>query len=185
MANRIYNYTAFYVSEPFSSSNLSAYATRDFVYYNILKVWKIKDSSFPFLNAHGTTYNVRDGSDWESTLKPRLHERLRNSRNIILILSSCTKASRALNEEISYGVGELGLPVIVVYPEYYETSDIAENGLIRQKVRNLWNNLPKFRDLMDSIPTLHVPFDKHLITIALNDPDLTIQHKTEAHKWFY
>ena len=76
------NYSAFYVSEPFSESNLGANSTHDFVYYNMLRMWKGEDNSFPFNDAHDKTYNVRDGSDWEKTLKPRLHTRLDNSKNI-------------------------------------------------------------------------------------------------------
>lgn len=34
MANRTANYSAFYVKTPFDASNLGAYATPDFVYYN-------------------------------------------------------------------------------------------------------------------------------------------------------
>lgn len=106
----IRNYSAFYVATPFNPCNLGANATPDFVYYNTLKAWKGKDTSFPFLDAHGTTYNVRDNSTWD-TLKERLHERLRNSKNIILFLSSNTKYSQALKEELDYGINVLGLPV--------------------------------------------------------------------------
>jgi hypothetical protein len=42
------NYCAFYVAEPFNESVLGAYATKDFVYYNLLRSWKGKDESFPF-----------------------------------------------------------------------------------------------------------------------------------------
>ena len=38
MANR--NYSAFYVSEPFSETKLGAYSAKDFVYYNMLRAWK-------------------------------------------------------------------------------------------------------------------------------------------------
>lgn len=38
------NYTAFYVSEPFSVSSLAAHATKDFVYYNLLRAWNSKNS---------------------------------------------------------------------------------------------------------------------------------------------
>lgn len=41
------NYCAFYVAEPFNESALGAYATKDFVYYNLLRTWKGSDSSFP------------------------------------------------------------------------------------------------------------------------------------------
>ena len=99
MANRTANYAAFYVSEPFSESNLRANATPDFLYYNQLRAWKGADSSFPFVDAHEKTYNVRDNSSWE-TLKKRLHDRLNVSKNIILFLSNNTKNSQALREEI-------------------------------------------------------------------------------------
>ncbi|MGA4814776.1 TIR domain-containing protein [Pseudomonas aeruginosa] len=33
-------------------------------------------------------------------------------------MSSITTNSRALREEIDYGINDQGLPVIVVYPEY-------------------------------------------------------------------
>ena len=103
MTYRNCNYTAFYVDEPFSTSQLGAHATKDFCYYNMLRAWRGSDILFPFNDAHARTYSVRDGSNWETTLKPRLRERLRYSKNIILFLSSNTKYSRALREEISYG----------------------------------------------------------------------------------
>lgn len=118
MAYKNGNYCAFYVSEPFHESSLGAHATKDFVYYNLLKSWKGKDTSFPFNDSHDKNYNVRDGSSWETTLKPRLRERLRNSKNIVLFLSDRTVSSRALREEIEYGINTLGLPVIVIYPDY-------------------------------------------------------------------
>ena len=120
MAYRNGNYSAFYVDKPSNENNLRAHATKDFVYYNLLRVWKGDDSSFPFIDSHNKNYNVRDGSDWEKTLKPRIHDRINSSKNQILFLSSITKNSRALQEEINYGINTKILPVIVVYPEYSE-----------------------------------------------------------------
>lgn len=187
MTYRNGNYSAFYVSEPFSESNLSAHATKDFVSYNLLRAWKGKDSTFPFIDSHDKTYNVRDGSDWEKTLKPRLHKRLNNSKNIILFLSSVTKNSKALREEINYGVGTSGLPVIVVYPEYSEKSDIinCSKKTFKQQIKNLWDNLPAFRDSMESVPTLHIPNNKELIRTALSNTDFMINSKCAANKYFY
>ncbi len=148
MAYRNGNYSAFYVSEPFSESSLGAHATKDFVYYNILRAWKGLDSTFPFIDSHNKNYNVRDSSDWENTLKPRIRERIRNSKNIILFLSSLTKNSKAIREEIDYGINNQGLPVIVVYPEYGEKSDIinCQSETIRKQIIDLWDKLPLFRD---------------------------------------
>ena len=85
MANRTGNYCAFYVAEPFNQNNLGANAAKDFCYYNLLKAWKAADLSFPFVDSHNKTYSVRDGSDWEQTLKPRLHERLNASANVLTL----------------------------------------------------------------------------------------------------
>ena len=185
MANQIYNYSAFYVAEPFYSWNLGANTTPDFRYYNLLKAWKSNDSTFPFYDAHATTYSVRDGSEWEQTLKPRLHERLRNSKNIILFLSSNTQNSRALREEIDYGINYLKLPIIIVYPDFTIASEIAHDRNIHQRIKSLWDKLPLFRDNMHKVPTVHVPNNKDLISRALNDTDFTIQHKKVNFCWSY
>ena len=164
--------------------NLGTCTAPDFCYYQTLRMWKGRDSSFPFFDAHGTTYDVRDDSDWEKTLKPRLHERLRNSKNIILFLSSETCNSRALREEIDYGMCYLGLPVIVVYPELTQT-EIAVDRKIKWAAERLWDNLPIFRDNFRNVPTCHVPLNKELITRALNDKEFTIQGKTANYLWSY
>lgn len=41
------NYCAFYVSEPFSEKGLGAHASKDFVYYNTLRMWKGGWQYFP------------------------------------------------------------------------------------------------------------------------------------------
>jgi hypothetical protein len=181
MANRTGNYSAFYVKEPFNATNLGCNATRDFVFYNLLRAWKEEDSSFPFVDSHDKNYNVRDGSDWNKTLKPRLQDRLNKSKNIILFLSSHTSNSIALCEEIDFGINTNELPVIVIYPDYSEKSDIikSSNDTINQQIKNLWDNLPKFRDSMSAVPTIHVPNKKSLIEKALNDPGFRIATKRD------
>ena len=182
MANRTGNYCAFYVSEPFSESNLNAFATKDFVTYSQLRMWKGKDSSFPFVDSHDKNYNVRDGSDWEKTLKPRLHDRLSKSKNIVLVLSSVTKNSQALREEIDYCINTKGLPVIVIYPEYSNKSDIINctSKTFKKQITDLWDKLPIFRNSMNTVPTIHIPNNKTLIEAALNDSDYKVATKGEA-----
>ncbi len=179
------NYTAFYVSEPFDSSNLGANATKDFCYYREITAWEAKDPNFHFIDSHDKTYNVRDDSSWEDTLKPRLHRRLRLSKNIILILSSNTKYSKALREEIDYGINTLELPVIVVYPDFSEKNDIIdENKKIKVQIKKLWDKLPVFRDNMNKVATIHIPFKQGLLKKCLNDPDLTVQ-KMKVGRYFF
>ena len=174
------NYCAFYVSEPFSESALGASATKDFVYYNMLKAWKGADSSFPFVDSHDKNYNVRDGSDWEKTLKPRLRDRLNNSKNIVLYLSERTKSSKALREEIDYGINDQGLPIIVVYPDYDSKESLLKNGSLKQEIKDLWDKLPIFRDSISNIPTLHIPMKKDLIKSALENKDFMINTKVKS-----
>jgi hypothetical protein len=185
MAYRSGNYTAFYVAEPFHPSALGANATKDFQYYNTLRMWKGADPAFPFTDSHGKTYSVRDGSDWESTLKPRLRERLRNSKNIVLILSSITISSRALREEIDYGINNQGLPAIVVYPEYSSKESLLSNGSLKQSVKNLWDRLPIFRDSISKVPTLHVPMTKEPIRTALQDGDFVVGSGKSPGAYYY
>lgn len=181
------NYSAFYVEEPFSQIALGAHASRDFNYYNLLRAWNASDSSMKFVDSHDTTYNVRDDSDWETTLKPRLRERLRNSKNIILFLSSVTKSSRALREEIEYGINNLELPVIVIYPELEEKEELLNysNDDLNSTVKNLWDKLPVFRDSKWKVPVLHIPMKKEAVILALKDEDLMINTKIKAGDFFY
>ena len=179
------NYCAFYVSEFQMKWNLGVNTAHDYCYYHTLSLWKDQEPTFPFVDSHNKTYNVRDGSDWETTLKPRLHQRLRNSKNIILFLSLDTCNSQALREEIDYGINTLGLPVIVIYPEYKEKSDIADANGIKQSIKTLWNKLPIFRDNMGKVPTLHIPMKKSVIRNALNNKDFVVQSKTESGAYFY
>lgn len=187
MAYRNGNYSAFYVTETASESTLKAHATRDFVYYQLLRAWKAGDSSFPFNDSHMKNYNVRDGSDWDKTLKPRIRERLNNSKNIILFLSSITKSSRALREEIDYGINNQELPVIVVYPDFSEKSDIinCSTNQIKQQVKNLWDKLPTFRDSRYQVPVIHIPNKKNLIRSALLGKDFMVGSKGKASDQFY
>ena len=173
------NYSAFYVDEPFNEGNLGAFETKDFVSYNLLRAWKGKDNTFPFIDSHDKNYNVRDDSDWEKTLKPRLRERLNNSKNIILFLSSITKNSRALKEEIDYGINTKGLPIIVIYPEYKEIDDIFDGKSFKTEIKNLWNKLPVFRDSMENVPTFHIPIKKDLIKSALENTSFMLNTKCD------
>ena len=187
MAYRNGNYSAFYVSEPFAESNLGAHQTKDFLYYNLLRAWKGADSSFPFIDSHDKNYNVRDGSDWEKTLKPRIHERLSNSKNVVLFLSSITKNSRALREEVDFGINTKGLPVVVVYPDYSEESEVINcvSKTFKKKIKDLWDKLPVFRDSMVEVPTIHVPNKKVLIKKALQNKDFMVATKTTPDQYFY
>lgn len=114
-----------------------------------------------------------------------MHERLNASKNIVLFLSDNTKASKALREEIDYGINKKGLPIIVIYPDYKDKTDICDSNGIKKQIKDLWNQLPVFRDNMDKVATLHVPYKKLLITKALQDSDFKVQTMTDAKAYYY
>jgi hypothetical protein len=181
------NYCAFYVTHEGADSNLAAHAVKDFVYYNMLRAWKGLDSTFPFNDSHATNYNVRDTSDWETTLKPRLRDRINKSKNMIFFLSKETKNSKAVREEINHAINVNGIPVIVVYPDYKEKSDIINCGsnTIRKQIRDLWDKVPMFRDSKSLVPVIHLPYSKALIRLALSDPDFQVSTMGNAGDYFY
>ena len=100
-------------------------------------------------------------------------------------MSSNTKNSRALREELDYGINVKGLPVIVIYPDYNEKTDIATSDGIRKQIKDLWDKLPVFRDNMNKVATLHVPYKKSLITSALQDPDFKVQTMTKTTAFYF
>ncbi|MOA26278.1 hypothetical protein D3C78_1470600 [compost metagenome] len=114
-----------------------------------------------------------------------MRERIRNSKNIVLILSSNTVNSRALREEIDYGINDQGLPVIVIYPEYESKESLLINGLLKQSVKNLWDKLPIFRDSMKKVPTLHIPIKKEIIDASLKNTNFMVATKTTADYYWY
>jgi len=178
--NRTGNYCAFYVPEPFNTSALRAHAVADFCHYDKLRAWKDLDETFLFNDSHHQAYNVRDHGDWEMTLKPRIRERLRNAKNIILFLSSRTTTTRALREELDYGINDQGLPVIVIYPDCDTQEDMrASNGTLKKSLEVLWESVPIFGESMYNVPTLHIPLKMSLIRKVLSSPHYTIDTKLD------
>ena len=118
-------------------------------------------------------------------MKQRLHDRLDVSNNIVLFLSDNTEDSRALREEIDYGINKKRLPVIVIYPDFKEKSEIWCSTGMQKQIKDLWDRLPIFRDNMDKVATLHVPYKKSLITNALKDADFKVQTMTKAGAYHY
>lgn len=102
-----------------------------------------------------------------------------------MFLSSNTRYSRALREEIDYAINTKELPIIVVYPELKTVDDIFTQSEFTSTVTKLWDKLPMFRDNKYKVPVLHVPNNKVLITKALNDTDLRVSTKTKAGDYYF
>lgn len=134
----------------------------DIKYYNLLKAWTAKkDDDFTFVNSHDKTYAVRDSSR-KITLQNRLKERLANSKNMVLIVTSTTKLDRDwVPFEIAYAVDKCQLPIIVVYPDY---KWILKPGLLQ----DLWPKALQERIESNRVRAIHIPFNKTLVSDAIN-----------------
>lgn len=103
----------------FHAAGTSDPTASDMRYYNLLKAWHVREESdFYFVNSHDKTAAIRDTSSRE-TLRRALVERLRNSKNMILILGNTTRFDTDwVPFEVSYAVDDCGIPIIAAYPEF-------------------------------------------------------------------
>ena len=62
---------------------------------------------------------------------------------------------------------------------------INKSSGVKQKIKNLWDKLPIFRDSMTDVPTLHVPNKKSLIKKALEDKDFMVSTKSNSDVFFF
>jgi hypothetical protein len=155
MAYRSGTYVAFHAagtSDPTDS---------DMKYYNLLRAWHVqKDNDFSFVNSHEKAAAVRDGSKKE-TLKRTLSERLRNSKNMILILGETTKFDTDwVPFEISYAVDTCEIPIIAAYPHYNYIMAPAE-------LAGFWPAALADRIRSGAARVIHIPFRQAPLTDAV------------------
>lgn len=122
----------------------------DLKYLGLLRRWnKSTNYELSFSDSHLKTYRVRDTST-RKTLEDRLNERLRNSKNMLLILSEDTNYDRGmLNFEIENAVDVYDLPAIVAYTGCNYLLD-------PKKYSSRWPKALKERIDTDSINTTNI-----------------------------
>lgn len=137
----------------------------DFKYYNLLKAWTEKtDDEFSMIDSHEKGGAVRDSSR-RLTLELRLKERLRNSRNMVLIIGETTKNDNDwVPMEIEYAVDNCDIPIIAAYPGY-------EYILSPQGLSSLWPKALSDRITNGSASVIHIPFKKEPINDAISQFD--------------
>ena len=133
----------------------------DLKYLGLLRGWdKNKKFEFHFVDSHLKTCAVRDSSK-RSTLESRLMERMRNSKNMLLILSDDTNYNRGmLGFEIEKAVDLYELPIIIAYTDcdrirrYNEYSERWPKALVE-----------RIND--ESVNAIHIPFTEKAIMDSL------------------
>ena len=147
----------------------------DIKYFNLLKAWaKNKNIEFNFSDSNEKTSSVKDTSK-EETLKKRLQERMRNSKNILIIITENSSQNRGLlNWEIDQCNKNYDLPFIIAYT----MTDKRINNISYYK-----KYLPeKLRELIDEnkVKSIHIPFKKEPILESIesynpnNKPSYTV-----------
>jgi len=91
----------------------------DIDYYNIMKAWSANTRvEFNMINSHEKACAVRDSS-LRATLRASLLERLRNSKNMVLIIGDTTRFDTDwVPLEIEKAVDLYQIPIIVTYTNY-------------------------------------------------------------------
>jgi hypothetical protein len=157
----------------------------DIKYYNLMKAWTARtDDDFTMINSHDKSSSVRDSSS-RATLRASLQERLRNSRNVVLIIGNTTYLDTDwVPFEITSAIDTYRLPIIAAYTEYEAIQAPTE-------LRRFW---PKaLADRIDSrvARVIHVPFSKEPLKAAIQQFDhqnlpsgpLTIYGRDTYVKW--
>jgi len=134
----------------------------DLKYYGLLQSWNSqKQYNFSFSDSHKKTYAVKDTSSTD-TLKSRLMERMRNSKNVLLIISEDTNWNRGLlNYEIEKAVDFYKLPIIITYPKY----NAILNPIL---LKDTWTKALSDRIFNSQAKCIHIPFIKNVIIDAIS-----------------
>ena len=147
----------------------------DIKYFNMMKAWAAKsDDEFTMVNSHEKTAAVRDSSK-KATLKASLQERLRNSKNMVLIIGETTKLDRDwVPFEIKTAVDTYKIPIIAAYTEY---KNIMDPGALS----HLWPGSLADRIKNKQAKVIHVPFRKEPLSDAIGQFDLSNLPKTSLN----
>lgn len=137
----------------------------DIDYYNLMKAWSAKsDDDFTMINSHEKTAAVRDSS-LKSTLRARLLERLRNSKNMVLVIGKTTKNDTDwVPFEISQAIDSYKIPLIAAYTDYDSICEPAQLG-------HLWPSALAQRIDNRTAHVIHIPFKKAPLMDAISQFD--------------
>lgn len=137
----------------------------DIKYYNLMKAWTEKgDDDFTMINSHDKASSVRD-SRTKTTLRASLQERLRNSRNMVLIIGQTTRFDADwVPFEIEQAVDTYEIPIIAAYPGY-------EYIMAPAQLSELWPGALASRIASRIARVIHVPFKKEPISDAISQFD--------------
>jgi hypothetical protein len=135
----------------------------DIDYYNLMKAWTTKtDDDFTMINSHDKASSVRDSS-LRATLRSSLLERLRNSRNMVLVIGETTRLDTDwVPFEIEQAVDTYKIPVIAAYT--------LSDKPIRTPtaLSGYWPRALEVRINNETANVIHIPFKKEALKDAIS-----------------
>lgn len=133
----------------------------DFKYYSTVQAWAVgKHIEFNFVNSHEKASAVRDTSK-RMTLESSILQRLRASKNMVVILSDQTRISGSmLSFEIEKAVDTYGLPLIIAHTGHNSILNPAA-------LSNRWPAALAARINNGTAKAIHIPFKKEAILSAI------------------
>ena len=136
-------------------------AKSDFRYYSTVQSWSAgRNIEFKFVNSHEKASAVRDTSK-RATLEASIMQRLRASKNMVVILSDATRKSGSmLSFEIEKAVDTFGLPLIIAHTGYNSILNPAA-------LSNRWPTALQTRVNEGTANAIHIPFKKDAILDAI------------------
>lgn len=158
MAYRNGTYVAFH-----ADGNNRPGGKSDIDYYNLMKAWTAKsDDDFTMINSHDKASAVRDAS-LRRTLRNSLLERLRNSKNMVLIVGETTYLDADwVPFEIENAVDLYAIPIIAAYT-------VFEKPIRNPRALSpYWPAALARRIDNGSANVLHIPFRKEPLRDSLS-----------------
>lgn len=145
-------------------------AKSDFRFYATIMAWCAnKNIDFTITNSHEKTYSVRDSSS-RATLYSRIQERLRVSKNMLVILTKDTRyTGSVLSYEIEQAIDNYQIPLIIAYPDF--TSILNVDSL-----SYLWPKSLAERINNNGTEAIHIAFKKDCILDAISQFSVNGKH---------
>ena len=135
----------------------------DIDYYRLMMAWTAKtDDDFTMINSHDKACAVRDAS-LRTTLRNSLLERLRNSKNMVLVIGETTRLDTDwVPFEIEKAVDTYKIPIIAAYTVFDKPirNPSALSGY--------WPKALELRINDGTANTIHIPFKKEALKDAIS-----------------
>ena len=156
MAYRNGTYVAFHAA----GTNLPGKSDID--YYNLMKAWTAKtDDDFTMINSHDKASAVRDAS-LRTTLRNSLLERLRNSKNMVLVIGETTRLDTDwVPFEIEKAVDTYKIPIIAAYTVFDKPIRAPRS------LSWYWPKALEVRIDNETASVIHIPFKKEALKDAI------------------